>query len=146
MVPAIAFTIYDRLLGHNDDRWNKHFKKVTADVQQQEADANDKLTRDRIPNTTLSHPLDDYMGEYEHPGYGIISVKKEGDQLIQVFNGLTNGVKHYHYDSFETTFGIEMRDLRTTLTYTLNAPGEIVALSVPFEPLLAPITFKKRRA
>jgi hypothetical protein len=50
---------------------------------------------------------------------------------------------HYHYDSFDTVFDIEMRHQRFVVSYTTDAQGKIACLLVPFEPLLPPLEFRR---
>ena len=35
----------------------------------------------RIPDAPLTHPLSDYAGEFEHPGYGTFTIVLDGDSL-----------------------------------------------------------------
>jgi transposase len=141
--PALLFTLYDRLLGLGDFDWSARFKSVVAEMQQEEQEADQKLTAARIPNTQLSHSLDDYTGAFEHPGYGVITVERNGDGLRQVYNDLPHAMTHYHYDSFDTVFDIEMRHQRFVVSYTTDAQGKIACLLVPFEPLLPPLEFRR---
>lgn len=143
MVPGLVFTIYDRLRGLEDADWNAHYQKLVAEMEQEAQEAEQKFDAARIPDTKLSHPLDDYTGTFAHPGYGAITVTRQGEGLQQTYNDLTHEMKHYHYDTFETIFEIEMRQHRLTMTYTTDAQGKLVSLGVPFEPQLAPITFTR---
>src|SRR5207253_4484991 len=34
-----------------------------------------------VPNTKPSHPISDYVGEYEHPAYGILKIGLKDNQL-----------------------------------------------------------------
>jgi hypothetical protein len=49
----------------------------------------------------VSRPLAEYAGDYEHPGYGRITIDVVGDALHWRFHGLSGELTHRHYDVFE---------------------------------------------
>ena len=80
--------------------------------------------KDRKLNTKPSHPTDDYVGEYENPGYGIFTVKKDGDKLKAVFNSIENTVEHYHYDIFEMKN--ELMDISVKISFITDKKGNVL--------------------
>jgi hypothetical protein len=95
----------------------------------------------RVVGTRPSHPLQAYTGDFEHPGYGILSVTLEGDQLRGTFNGIPISIRHYHYDIFEFVWEIWGEDLKAS--FLSNIRGGIDTLVVPFEPTGNDIIFKR---
>ena len=67
-----------------------------------ETEARSKAGADRVPNTTPSHPLADYVGEYEHPAYGVLKIGEKDGQLQFDFHKMRFAMTHYHYDRFDT--------------------------------------------
>jgi CubicO group peptidase (beta-lactamase class C family) len=49
----------------------------------------------------ISHELDDYCGNYIHPGYGELTIVREKNVLYAVFPAYKLRLKHQHYDIFE---------------------------------------------
>ena len=143
IVPAIAYTIYDRLRGLADDDWSARFKQIGDELDAEELEIEAKFDDARIDGTQLSHPLKDYCGVFENPGYGVLTVAQTGESLSQTYNDRTNAMKHYHYDTFETVCEIEMRRHRKPMTYVTDATGSVVSVAIPFEPLLPPIVFTR---
>jgi hypothetical protein len=92
-------------------------------------------------NTKPSHPLEDYAGNYEHPGYGVVSIKKEGDRLKCVFNSISFDVKHYHYDIFE--INDELFNTTEKVAFFTDNKGNISSLSVKLEDRVDPVIFIK---
>jgi CubicO group peptidase (beta-lactamase class C family) len=141
-VPNIlTYGICDRLLGLDEVAWSERLKKYWTAFKEAEEKGKEKTEADRIPNTHPSHSLDAYAGEYEHPGYGIFSVKLQSDQLIGSFNSMTSPLKHYHYDTFELV--IEKFDARMKVSFFINARGDINSLSAPLEPTVKDIVFQR---
>ncbi len=141
-VPNIlTYNICDRLLGLDEVTWNERFKKFWTAFKEAEEKRKEKTEADRVVGTRPSHSLDAYIGEYEHPGYGIFSVTFENDQLRGTFNSMSSLLKHYHYDTFELV--IETFDTNMKVSFFTNARGDIDSLSAPLEPTVKDINFRR---
>ena len=70
-MPGIVYqNIVDRLLGLDQVDWNKRTKDEIAKAKAEDEKARKEADKDRKPDTRPSHPLADYAGDYENPGYG----------------------------------------------------------------------------
>jgi hypothetical protein len=109
-----------------------------------EAQAKSKKEEDasRVKDTKPSHPLDNYVGKFEHPAYGVLEVTKEGDSLSISVRGLKSALEHYHYDIFRATderyFGGQK------FSFVSNVSGEIDQIQSKFEPAVKDIVFKRK--
>lgn len=139
----IALNIYDRLLGYEEVPWNKRFKALFSMMGAEEQKAKQEAEKDRKLNTSPSHPLEDYVGKYHHPGYGIFTIEKEGDSLKGKYNATDSVLRHYHYDVFIIFNGHLGEDLR--LSFFSDPQGNIDRLSVKLEPSVKSIVFKKKQ-
>lgn len=140
----LSYTVYDWLLGAEGTNWNETFRSARANLEAQMREADAQFNQARVPGTQPSHPLDDYTGEFENPGYGIIRITRDDSGLVQSYNDIPCPMKHYHYDTFESVFEIEMRRHRLTMNYATDAAGEIVSVAVPFEAQLPPVEFRRK--
>ena len=141
-VPNIlTYNICDRLLGLDEVPWNERFKKFWTALKEAEEKGKEKTEVDRVVDTRLSHTLDAYIGEYEHPGYGVFSVTLEDSQLRGMYNSMSSLLKHYHYDTFELF--IETFDTNMKISFFTNARGDIDSLSAPLEPTVKDIIFRR---
>jgi CubicO group peptidase (beta-lactamase class C family) len=141
-VPNIlTYSICDRLLGLDEVAWSERFQKFWTAFKEAEEKGKEKTEADRVPNAHPSHSLNAYAGEYEHPGYGVFTVKLQDDQLEGTFNSMTSPLKHYHYDIFELV--IEKFDARMKVSFFTNARGDINSLSAPLEPTVKDIVFQR---
>jgi hypothetical protein len=102
MVPEIlANYVFDRVCGKEPiswlDRLRERRRKFVAqlDVDRQAR----KVTR--RPNSRPSHDLADYAGDYDHPGYGRITITHAEGKLNWAYRGMSEPLAHRHYDPFE---------------------------------------------
>ena len=137
----IAYNAYDRLLGLGQTPWNKRIREKVDKAKEEANKAKKEKDKDRKLNTKPSHSLEDYAGDYEHPGYGVVSIKKEGEQLKGIFNSIPLTMKHYHYDIFD--FHNELLDTPMKVSFFTDARGNIGSLSVQLEPAVKDIIFTR---
>ena len=103
--------------------------------------------RSRKKGTTPSHLLEQYAGQYENPGYGIVAIDCVDGKLRFNYNGIASHLVHWHYDVFQ--IAEESQDMfisreGTKVTFQNNIGGDVEELIVPFEPRTSDIIFKKK--
>jgi CubicO group peptidase (beta-lactamase class C family) len=140
---AAMFNIYDRLLGLDQVGWSERFKDIIDKFKAEAAKAEKEAGQDRQLNTKPSHPLEDYAGEYAHPGYGTLSVIKEGDGLKAKYNGFEYVVSHHHYDVFDLKDEQNPDGAAFMGTFGMDIKGAIMTVSVPFEATVKEIVFTR---
>ena len=89
-------------------------------------------------------PLAAYAGDYEHPGYGMLSITADGETLRPRLGPLDLSMSHRHYE----TFDLEWHELGDEshifpLMFLSDADGDITGLTVPFEPSVDPLRFDR---
>ncbi len=99
-------------------------------------------------NTKPSHPLSDYTGVYENPGYGKIQVILKKDSLIAVSPNLNMWLQHYHYDVFKPFSLKEAIDMEednpVRFQFDMNATGDISGIAtIGLEPAVKQVVFAK---
>jgi CubicO group peptidase (beta-lactamase class C family) len=141
-VPSIlTFNICDRLLGLDEVPWSARFKKDEEAIEEAEAKGKEKSASDQVKGTAPSHALKAYTGDYEHPGYGRLTIELKGDQLQCHYNAMVFPLKHYHYDIFELE--MERWEMTPKVSFSTNIKGDIDSLTAPFETTVTDITFKR---
>lgn len=137
---AVNSSINDRLLGLDPiDRVQQVLddqRKAAEEAKRHPAPKPDQP----VKGTKPSHALAAYVGEYHHPGYGGISVKKDGRGLAASFHADKGPLKHYHYDVFDWA---EVTGRSARLTFQTDRTGKVAAFTVPFEPSLPDIVFTR---
>jgi len=145
----LSFELMDQLLGLPHHDW---FKEGMDSIRKnKESTKESKLKEDRMrkKGTSPSHPLEEYVGIYEHPGYGKLAIDLVDGKLEATYNDLVFGLDHWHYDVF--TVAQEKQEMivsveGTKFTFCSNSNGDIGALKVPFEPTADDIVFERRAA
>ena len=111
---------------------------------QEKAEEEEEKKEERVEGTQPSHPLKDYAGRFEHPGYGVITVAYNADGLSGEFNTLDFTLEHWHYDVFTTTDDLVFRKLK--VSFYSNKKGDIDRIAVQLEPNLDDIIFMRKAA
>jgi len=143
-VPVIVcYNIVDRLLGLNQVDWNKRVKDGIAMGKAENEKAKNGEDKDRKLNTQPSHSLADYAGDYENPGYGTVSVLKDGESLKMKTRILESPLIHYHYDVFELKAMLLGTELNLKVAFAADLKGNIASLSVQLEPSVKDIVFTR---
>ena len=137
----ITLNLYERIFGLSKTDWNKRAldmiekNKAEADKKKTEAD------KDRKQNTHPSHPIEDYTGEFENPGYGTLTISLKDGKLSGIYNDLSFDVEHYHYDVF-TLKGKDFDDPLKAVFYS-DLKGNIYTVEGSLEASVDPIRFTK---
>ena len=147
-VPAtLTWYIIDRLRGRDPVDWRERFRKQREEFVahlQADKDAREKA---RHKDTHPAHELADYAGDYEHPAYGVMSIKERGGALHWSWRGMFATMAHRHYETFELP---EVPDRllpdKLAITFLTNRDGNIVSLSAPLEPMVKDIVFVRLAA
>jgi len=138
LIRLIPYNVFDRLLGLEPIDWNARFRKEERDKKA--AAARRSTGRRRGPRPT--HPLRDYVGEYEHPGYGKLTVTLDKRKLRAVHNGFTRPLVHVHYDQFEMV-SRGVWPWRKTVTFNIDLKGRISSLSAALQDGASDIVFNR---
>jgi CubicO group peptidase (beta-lactamase class C family) len=144
---TLTWYVLDRLRGHEPVDWRARSRKQRDEFiahMQADKDAREKA---RHKNTRPAHELAAYAGEYEHPAYGVMSVKAQGGALRWTWRGMFAPLIHRHFETFELP---EVPDRllpdRLAITFLTDRDGNIVSLSAPLEPMVKDIVFTRLAA
>jgi CubicO group peptidase (beta-lactamase class C family) len=140
----VVYNVFDRLLGLDHVPWNQRFTDDERKQKQSEEEAKQKGFTLRKPGTHPSHDLKDYVGEYENPGYGIVKIGPDGDNLKMSLNLLTSPLRHFHYDVFEVPENPIDPMEKTKVMFWTDLAGNISSLSMPLQPDVKDIVFTRR--
>jgi CubicO group peptidase (beta-lactamase class C family) len=138
---VIAYQICDRLLGLEEIDWNLRFKEADIKNKAEKQTKERKRKFDRREGTQPSHPLKDYAGNYEHPGYGIMAIELKEQKLEATFHTTVFTIEHYHYDIFAARS--EYLDETKLISFGIDLQGNIASLSISLETEVKDIVFTK---
>ena len=140
----VSKNVYDRILRLPLVPWAERIRKRAAESRKRAEEYWKKNKEERTTGTKPSHKLADYCGEFENPGYGIITIRKDGDILKAEYNDIYADLKgeHYHYDTFEFTAAAN-KGRKFKATFHTDIKGNINKLSIPFQPGVKDIEFTR---
>jgi hypothetical protein len=137
----------DRLLGLKPIDWLA--EGLVQSKKGEDAKKEDKKKKEtwRRSGTHPAHPLEEYAGDYEHPGYGSLKMELRNGRLVSVYNGIEFTLEHWHFEVFNASKAdndLAMDDLNWKLSFQTSLKGYVDAVAVPLEPKVKPIVFTKR--
>jgi hypothetical protein len=143
----LANYVFDRVCGKEPAPWLDRFREVRRKlVAQQDVDRQAEEAS-RRPATEPGRDLADYAGDYEHPGYGRITITHTDGKLHWAFRGMSEPLTHRHYDTFELPDAPgRLLPGRLVISFSTDRDGNIVSLAVAFEPLVKDIVFNRTPA
>jgi CubicO group peptidase (beta-lactamase class C family) len=104
-----------------------------------------KTARRVVPGAPAARPLSAYAGQYEHPGYGTLTIVVDAEVLRPSLGTMDLSLVHRHYETFDLTWR-EVGDQPAVfpVTFLAGPDGDVNALTVQFEPLVEPLHFTRR--
>jgi CubicO group peptidase (beta-lactamase class C family) len=143
----LANYVFDRVCGKEPAPWLDRFRERRRKfVAQQDVDRQTGKAS-RRPATQPGRDLADYAGDYEHPGYGRITITHAEGKLHWAFRGMSESLAHRHYDTFELPEAPEspggLLPGQLALSFSTDREGNIASVAVPLEPLVKDIAFTR---
>ncbi len=137
LIRMIPYYVFDCLLGCNPIDWNRRFRAE----ERAKLTARPKRARGHR-RTRPSHALKDYVGQYDHPGYGSLIVSINKGRLIAAHNRFVRPLDHIHYDQFEMV-SRGTWPWRKRVTFRTGDDGSITALAAALQDGVKEIVFKR---
>jgi hypothetical protein len=144
-VPGIlANYVFDRACGKEPVPWLDRYRERRRKAMAQRVLDRQAHKAFRRPNTRPSHGLADYVGDYDHLGYGRMNIRQVGDELQWTYRGMSAPLTHRHYDTFELPEAPErLLPDRLAISFSADREGNITSVSAPLEPLVRDIVFTR---
>lgn len=148
-VPNLVRSIVaDRMLKQPTIDWTKRFVERKLKAKKAAKEAKEAVVVDKTAKTAPSHKLEEYTGNFSHPGYGSFVIAVEKDSLFANFKFKKFYLKPVFYDIFDvlevTKQGIDTTETDLLrLNFVTNNAGAISGVKMQIEPTLAPIEFKQ---
>ncbi len=141
---AMLYESIDRVLDLPDRDWNQRYHAIFDPYFAALASGKQTAKQEQTPDAPPTHPLETYLGIYAADGYPDFAVRREGDSLLASTVGSLDWspFRHYHYDVFE--WHLSDFDEWLKVRFLTNDNGEIDTVSIPLEPAVDNIIFKRK--
>jgi CubicO group peptidase (beta-lactamase class C family) len=136
----VSYNVYERLLGLDQTPWTKRWLEVRLKGKKAATESRTKAGSDQVKDTKPSHALGDYVGEYEHPAYGLLKIAVKDGQLQFDFHKMAFPMTHYHYDRFDTPD--DERFGKWSVNFSTNPQGDVDRALMSLDE--AEVTFVRR--
>jgi hypothetical protein len=151
VIPTVVRNlIADRILNLPFIDWSANRKKTFERNKAAQAEQRKTAYSNRKTGTRPSHPINDYTGLFEHPGYGRAEVQLLRDSLFVRVPDKTLWLRHYHYDVFEAFEKDPVEGIDTLagspmkFQFNTDINGDISSLFAGLEASLKPIEFVRK--
>lgn len=149
-IPGVVRNILaDRTLGLKSRDWQTMLKASSDKAKKTAMEGKKEAVSNQKKGTTPSHPLKDYEGLYNNPGYGTFGVSLRNDSLFGKAGQFNTWLRHYHYDVFEAFIidkkeGIDTLEGGMKFNFRINDAGNIESLFTQLEPSVKALEFIKK--
>ncbi len=137
---TVSYNVYERLLGMVQTPWSDRLLEIRLRGKKAVTEARAKAGAEKVPNTTPSHPLEAYAGEYEHPAYGVLKAGIKDGQLQLDFHKIQLPLSHFHYDRFDTPD--DERYGKFAVNFLTNPQGDVDKAVISLDEAEATFTRK----
>lgn len=141
---GLPYEIVDRLMGLPSANMVARYGELEKKALAGEEAAKSAGVSDRRTGTKPTHPLEAYTADFEHPGYGTVSVAQKDGRLQLTYNGFTTPLEHWHYEVFRAPDDRSNRLEQTRVQFETDLEGEVSTLNVPLEPNVPPTAFTRK--
>jgi CubicO group peptidase (beta-lactamase class C family) len=136
----ISYNVYERLLGMDLTPWTDRLLDIRLKGKKAGAEARKQEGFGRVSDTKPSHALADYVGDYDHPAYGVVKIGLKENQLQFDFHKFVLPLSHFHYDRFDTPNDEE--NGKWSVNFTTNPQGDIASATISLDE--GEVTFVRR--
>ena len=135
LVPfIIAYNALDRLRGREPSDLEPAVRKVHDEAVAALARGKERSDTEKVESAGPSHDLDAYVGSFDHPGFGRVTIGRNDVGLTFGYNGEMFPLIHYHYDVFH--YEMRVVEVRIPVSFGTSIGGDIDRLWVALEPTM----------
>jgi len=128
---VVTWNIYERLLGLSLTPWSERFEAIRAAEKRALETARARARRQPGATGKASHPIADYIGEFEHPAYGVLTISQAARSLLFDFHRIRLPLSRVRYDRFDTPDDEEHG--RWTVNFLTGVNGEVDRVEMPID-------------
>ncbi len=157
----VARQAIDRLLGLPPLDWSARLLARREAGRKAEKAGKAKGAQERRAGTRPARVLDEYVGEYEHPAYGVLAVAPApapaaaakpakgapaaAPALRATFHGIPMALEHWHFETWRATPEDPALSEETLFVqFHDSVGGEVDRLTMNLEPAVSEIAFAKK--
>lgn len=123
LIDIVSYNAYERLLGMELTSWSERRLQMRLKDKEAGTRARTKAQEGRVNRTKPSHALAAYVGDYQHPAYGVLKITLKDDLLHFDFHKMSFPLTRFHYDRFDTPD--DEQDGKWSVNFRTNPQGDV---------------------
>jgi len=123
--------IFDRLLGLEPIDWSQCHQELVSQTAGAQSRQDEALRLGRRPDTSPSHPLEEYVGVYRHPGAGLLTITAKDQTLAARYGMIDLALTHHHFDTFEARFEVVGNAMTLLANFSTDTLGRVGSVTMP---------------
>ncbi|MEW6524965.1 MAG: serine hydrolase [Bacillota bacterium] len=127
----IANYVFDRFLGLEPLDWSQRYQAELSRFLEARAKQDEAIRLGRKEGTSPSHPLQEYAGQYQHPGAGTLAISVDGESLQAVYGRVNLAMIHHHHDTFQARFEIVGHTMTMLANFATDTKGRVRSVAIP---------------
>ncbi len=139
----LAYSILDALCGHERIPWRDRFRSIEDAAKARRQDTDTPPIVEVSAGRRSGRALTDYIGIYDHPAYGRIGIEANGCGLRFIGLSLNSPLRHREGEIFELEDEPAIFLEGLAVTFRAGIAGDIDQISLPLEPKVPEIAFKR---
>lgn len=141
---VISRWVFDRLLGLNNINWNRRYREEHHTLLELENAEWTRIKALKDLKAPQIFPLGAYVGSYDHPAYGRLTVEfREDGDLTGEFRDLAGWLEHLAGETFIFHFDAEGLGDRFIITFASADGEQINAVAARLQSGVAPVVFER---
>jgi hypothetical protein len=120
---VVTYHVFERLLGLSATPWSQRLLDIRLKGKAAGREARAKAGAERVADTRPAHPLEAYVGEYEHPAYGVLGIEPAEGGLRFSFHKIRLPLSHFHYERYDTPD--DEQDGKWSVNFVTGPQGEV---------------------
>jgi len=142
---AVVLDIADELLGLGGDApsWFERLRAAEAAADAVPEQPHDDAVQPSPAPQPHARDLSDYVGIFDHPGWGRLQVTSEDGRLRIWIGEFELEVAHRHFETWRLHYA--PLDGDGTVTFAEDASGKVSVAEVAFDSLTEPVTFRSSK-
>jgi len=130
---SVAFYVIDVLLGYQPNDWDALYLEMAKEDALLQEQQWEQIMKAKHNGTHPSHLLQEYVGNYVNPAFGVVSIGITTDQsalTVTYFDSINSTLDHWQYDIFAAVY----YEYALFFNFqTDDVSGVVIRVDIPFE-------------
>lgn len=139
---ALMYDLIDRWLEYDGPNWTRRFLEQYGPARQTSSGDGEESGGGNA-RSVPPRPLEDYVGTYRHPGYGILRITRRGGRLVGHYGTVNDTLRYRGSDAFRMELRVGEDTYYRRVRFGVDTSGHVGSASIAMESAVDPIVFSR---